>query len=203
MAFIDTTPASEATGEVRELYERQQGALGFLPNYAKVFCHRPDVMQAWASLQVAIRQNIDTKSYGLITIAAAMAINSSYCSLAHGKKLIGKYYTPEELSAIITGDDNSPLTPAEKAMMRLAGKVAQDSSTVIDADIQELQGLGFSDGEIFDIVAAAAGRCFFAKVPDALGAQPDSSFNEMAEPLRELLTVGRPISAEQPELMTC
>ena len=197
MAFINTIPACEATGEVLELYQRQQGGLDYLPNYARVFSHRPLVMRAWAELQRAIRQQLDARSFGLITLAAAMAIGSSYCSLAHARKLVEQCFTPAELTAILRGEKDSPLSDAEKAMMCMARKVALDSSTVTQVDIDALKEAGFCDAQIFDIVAAAAGRCFFAKVPDALGALPDAPLGELTEPLRTLLTVGRPIAVQQ------
>ncbi|MBV1904530.1 MAG: carboxymuconolactone decarboxylase family protein, partial [Pseudomonadales bacterium] len=87
MSFIETTPSSQAQGEVRELYERQQGAFGFVPNYAKVYCHRPKVMRAWANLQSAIKKTISRKHYELATLSAARALNSSYCSIAHANTL--------------------------------------------------------------------------------------------------------------------
>ena len=78
-------------------------------------------------------------------------------------------------------------------MLRFSRKVARDASTVTSADVEELTRLGFTDAEVFDIVAVAAGRAFFTKVLDALGVRPDSSFLAMNGPLRSFLTVGRPI----------
>ncbi len=45
MAFIETTNANDATGDVRAMYERQQKSWGYVPNYAKLFSHRPPVLQ--------------------------------------------------------------------------------------------------------------------------------------------------------------
>ena len=202
MAFIQTIPVSEATGEVLELYQRQQGPYGYLPNYAKVFCYRPEVMKAWANLQITIRQHLDQKSFELITLAAAQAIHNSYCCLAHSKVLCEKFYTVDEVKAIASNADTSPLTEAEKAMMRLARQVATDSSSINAADIQDLLDLGFSEAKIFDIVSVAAARCFFAKISDALGAAPDAAFLAMDQGLRELLTPGRPIDPSQPEVLS-
>jgi len=42
MAFIATIPAGAAQDAVQHMYLRQQAAWGYLPNYAKVFCHRPE-----------------------------------------------------------------------------------------------------------------------------------------------------------------
>jgi hypothetical protein len=48
MSYITTIPPEQAHGEVLELYRRQQGSQDYLPNYARVFCYRPKVIQAWA-----------------------------------------------------------------------------------------------------------------------------------------------------------
>ena len=44
------------------------------------------------------------------------------------------------------------------------------------------------------MVLAAAARCFFSTVLDAVGAQPDATYAQVDGPLREALTVGRPIA---------
>jgi hypothetical protein len=53
--------------------------------------------------------------------------------------------------------------------------------------------MDLKDEEIFDVAAAAAARCFFRKLLDAMGVQPDSSFNGLDPTLRRALTVGRAI----------
>ena len=50
MAFIDTIPDAEIDDQVRAMYERQASFWGFVPNYAKVFCYRPEIMGLWAPL---------------------------------------------------------------------------------------------------------------------------------------------------------
>src|SRR5437762_1770711 len=99
MAFIDGIPVAQASGDVRGMYEKTQAAAGYVPNYAKVFSHRPQVMAA----------------------------------------------------------------------------------------------------EIFDIAATAAARCFFSKLLDALGAEPDAAFAALEDDLKRQLTPGRPISRQAPE----
>ena len=103
--------------------------------------------------------------------------------------------TPKQ--AIAVGDPNSPLDGADKAMMEFARKVARDTSGITQQDVDILKDQGFDDGEIFDITATAAARCFFAKIGDALGAMPDGEFMAMGAELRETLTVGRAIEIVQ------
>jgi uncharacterized peroxidase-related enzyme len=199
MSFIETVTPQAATGEAREFYRHQQGSLDYLPNYARVFCHRPAVMVAWAALQRELKRHLDTRSYSLVSLAAALASGSSYCALAFGGKLLKRFFTPVELAAVIRGEEDSPLTEGERCMMEVATKVARNAGSVEQDDIHRLREAGYSDEQIFDIVAAAAARCFFSRVPDALGVLPDAPLAEIDESLRELLIVGRPVSDETPQ----
>ena len=198
MAFIQTTPPGEATGDVRAMYERQQASYGYVPNYAKPFSHRPELMALWSNLQAGIRRHVNPRRFELVTFAAAQALRSSYCSLAHGKALT-EFFTVEEVHAIASDVEPGPLSTAELAMMKLARKVAGDASAVAAGEIAALKAHGFGDDEVFDIVATAAARAFFAKLADGLGVEADATFLEMDDPLRKLLTVGRPIGIRQTE----
>lgn len=196
MTFIDTIPPGQASAELRAFYQAEQGPLDYLPNYARVYGHRPGVMAAWAELQRELKRHLDQRAYSLISLAAALATGSSYCALAYGQRLLKTGFSSEELVAVILGEGADPLTPAERCMVGLAGKVAAAPASVKEEDIDALRAAGFSDPAIFDVVAAAAGRCFFARVPEALGALPDAPLGEMDEALRDLLLVGRPLPQE-------
>jgi uncharacterized peroxidase-related enzyme len=195
MAFIETTPPEQTTGAAREMLERQQRSWGFVPNYAKVFSDRAEIMNLWADLLAGIRRHIDRRRFELVTFVAARQLRSSYCALAHGRVLQQEILSREEMRALVDGDQ-SHFSEAEVAMMDLARKVIDDSSAITAEDIDRMRSAGFAENEIFDVVTTAAARAFFAKIPDALGARPDVSFLEMEEALRERLTPGRPIGSD-------
>src|SRR5262245_3566789 len=184
MAFVSTVAVDKATGEVRAMYERTQGALGYVPNYAKIFSHRPDVMAGWSGLLASIRGHLDTRRYELVTVAAARALRSSYCMLAHAGVLLQQFYSLEQMMAIAGHPDTSTLSAAELTMMAFAEKIARDASGITEADVRTLRERGFSDTEIFDIAATAAARCFFSKLLDALGAEPDATYDSVDEGLK-------------------
>jgi uncharacterized peroxidase-related enzyme len=193
MAFIRTIPPHEATDAVRDMYQRQQAAYGYVPNYAKVFSHRPEVMERWAKLLAAIRRPVDPRRFELITFAAARALRNSYCSLAHGNALTN-FLDEDAVRALARDDAGATVTAAEIAMMKFARKVAIDAANISVDDIDVLRQHGYCDDEIFDIVATAAARSFFTKILDSLGAEPDVSYLNMDQTLRQSLTVGRPIA---------
>ena len=199
MAFISTVPEDQAPDDVKRMYDQILEKQGYIPNYSRAFSHRPQVMEAWGTLLRTIKSNLDTRRFELVTLAAARALNNSYCMLAHGSILRQKFYSPEQLTLIAKDYHSAGLTQAEIAMMAFAEQVARDAAAITRNDIEELRGYGFSDAEIFDITTAATARCFFAKTLDALGAEPDEIYLELEEKLRQSLTVGRPISGQAKE----
>jgi uncharacterized peroxidase-related enzyme len=198
MAFIKTVPPLEAEGKVLEMYEHFQEKYGYVPNYAKVFSHRPEVMQLWSDLLYGVRRNMDRRRFELVTVAAAMAVKSTYCSLAHGKALT-EYFGVRDLLAILEDSGDSPLNDAERVIVKFARKVARDASGITAEEVQELKAHGFQDAEIFDIAAVAAARTFFAQLCEGLGAVGDHAFFNLDPRLRQVLSVGRPIEFTEPE----
>ena len=194
MAFIRTIAPSDAEGPVREMYDKAQSRFGFVPNWARAFSLRPEVSDGWTALLKSIQASLSVRTYELTTLAAARALRSSYCSLAHGSVLANKVFDAKTVTAIATDARESPLEPRERAMMAFAEQVALNAERITAADIDSLRAHGYQDEEIFDIAAAAAARCFFSKLLDALGVQADSMFNDLDPALRQALTVGRPVA---------
>jgi uncharacterized peroxidase-related enzyme len=196
MTFIETVAEDEASGATAELYATEEEAFGFLPNLVQAFSLRPEVYFAWKQLNGAIKRGMDLRRYELATIAAARELRSSYCTLAHGSVLLDKgFLEPEALRAVVSDHRGAGLDDVEVAVMDLATKIAADATAVEPADIDRLRSLGLSDQDILDVVLAAAARCFFSKILDGLGAEPDAKYAKLDPATRDALTVGRAIAA--------
>jgi uncharacterized peroxidase-related enzyme len=179
----------------RAMLERTEQALGYVPNYTKLFAHRPEAFAAWRNLIGVVAGAMDERRYELATVAAARRLRSSYCSLAHGKILAEKFHTPDQVVGIYTGDAQEVIDETDRAVMALADKVAKDATSVTEEDIENLRSLGLSDTDVFDVILAAAVRCFFSKVLDASGTLPDIVYSNLDPALQEAMTVGRPVES--------
>jgi uncharacterized peroxidase-related enzyme len=193
MTFIRTVAPQEAGGAVADLYDTERETFGHLPNLVQAFSPRPEVYGAWRALIAAINGGMDLRRYELVTFAAARQLRSSYCALAHGSILADRFLGDDAVRALVADGSAGALDEVDVAVMRLAAKVAADATSVTADDIEGLRSLGLTDAEIFDVVAAAAARCFFSKMLDGLGVAPDAKFGELEPGLRDALTVGRPI----------
>ena len=202
MAFIETIRANQASGAAHDMYKRQENHWGYVPNYSKVFSHRPEVMARWGRLLAEVRRPVDDRRFELVTFAVARALKHSACSLAHGSEL-AKIIGEEDVIALCDGKETKGLTQAELAMMTFARDIARDARKITSGFVEAMKvEHGFSDEDIFDIAAIAAGRCFFTKLLDALGSEPDSAYMSIEKTLRQRLAVGRPISMTKLEYMT-
>jgi uncharacterized peroxidase-related enzyme len=189
--FITPVTEEEASGRTAELFEAARRERGYVPNYLSVFARRPDVYEAWVRLNASIKANMELRRYELATLAAAQALSSSYCALAHGLVLRDKFFDEAELLNVVNGE---AAEEADRAVMALARKVALDASSVTESDLAPLQRIGLSDDEIFDVVLAAAARAFFSKTLDGMGTEADREYRDLLGPdLSDRLAVGRPI----------
>jgi uncharacterized peroxidase-related enzyme len=194
VTFIDTIPEDDAEGATADWYAADREQLGYLPNYTKVFGHRPAAYAAWKQLGGAVGGAMDPRRYELATLAAAKVLRSSYCALAHGKILAEQLLGPEATRAVADGDADTVLDPADAEIVRFATLVARDAAAVTAKDVDRLRAVGLSDEDILDVTLAAAARCFFSTVLEALGVQPDPAYQALDPDLRAALTVGRPIA---------
>jgi uncharacterized peroxidase-related enzyme len=191
--FIRPLSGDEVTGAIAEAYEADLAEEGYISNVSRTFSHRPEVFAAWIGLKEAVTSTMDPRRYELVTIVAARRVRSSYCMLAHGSVLASAFYDTEQVRDIALDHHEAGMDEVDVAVMDLADKVAADAASVTHADVDRLRELGLSDAEVFDVVAAAAARCFFTKVVDGLGFQADAAYSELEEGLRQALVVGRPI----------
>jgi len=203
MSFIDTVPPAEAVGAVRAMYERQQAKWGYVPNYARAFSARPELMPLWADLLAGIRRHIEPRRFELATLAAAVALGNSYCALAHGRALC-KFLSPREVRAIADAvarrEVPDVLSPLDAAVVCFAARAARHASAIEAADVAALREHGLQDAEIFDLAATVAARAFFAGLLDSTGAEADAPYgSELEQELLTALVVGRPIAGEPPE----
>jgi uncharacterized peroxidase-related enzyme len=166
--IIHTVPEDEATGVVAELYAEDRATFGYVTEHGKAMALNPDAVVAFDALLQTIQPGLGARNYRLVTLAAAGALESQPCRLAHGT-FARKLFGDEQLERIARDFHDADLTDAEVAMMDYAVKVSRESWKMTDADALILRGHGFTDREIVDITLAAAVRNYYSRALSALG----------------------------------
>jgi uncharacterized peroxidase-related enzyme len=191
MTFIKSISEEQAENLVLEQYHAAQKSMGYVPNYIKTFSLQPEIYDAWTKLIGAIRSKMRMRRYELVTFAAAMTLECTYCMLAHGAILRKNFFSVDQLIAIVKDFHNAGLPPEEVALMSFAQKIINKAHQINEHDIDELRKQGLNDEEILDVVLATTARSFFSKTLDALDAKPDEVYLELEPELIQALTLGR------------
>jgi uncharacterized peroxidase-related enzyme len=192
--FIETTTEDAADGPLAEWYDSQRRAWGFLPDYAGCFSTRPDVAQAWTTLNLSLRGGMDRRRFEIATIAAARALRSTYCTVAHAAFLRDACADLATVTELARHPDGSTLSGQDAAVYAFATRVATDAASTTQADVDVLRAAGLSDADVADVVLAVGARAFFATVLDGLGARLDpETAGTFDPPVLEAMVVGRPV----------
>ena len=195
MSHLATVDEDDATGATAQLYARERHRVGHLPAYAKAFGTRPAVYDAWRALAAAVTSTMSPRRFELVTLVAARELRSTYCSVAHGAILAGRFLAEDDVARLAVGDMPDALDDQERAIVAFAAKAARAAADITVDDVEVLRRHGLDDAEIFDVGLATAARCFFSTVLDATGTLADAEFaDRMSDDLRRALTVGRPVA---------
>ncbi|MFI6427667.1 carboxymuconolactone decarboxylase family protein [Promicromonospora sp. NPDC050880] len=188
MSIIRTPEPAQATGAWAEQYAGDLEALGYVPSHTRVMATNPQAHQAFEDLTGAVAQSIGLRLYELVTLAAAGAIGSQACRLAHGRRS-RSLFDDAQLERIALDYHAAGLSDLEVAAMELAERVGGDSSAITERDTQRLRELGLDDRQIVDVVLAAAARNYYSRALHALAVEPDVP-PDLPDSLREALLTG-------------
>ena len=78
MAYIKTIEEEQAESLLKEWYQSEEKANGYLPNYTKVFSLNPEAYDGWKKLIGAVRSKMRLRRYELVTFATAMVTECTY-----------------------------------------------------------------------------------------------------------------------------
>ena len=173
--MIVTTPAvDEAAGHAAEMYDEDLRADGFVFAYTRAMAVNPEAHEAFVALVRAIVPSIGVRTYELSTLAAARAIGSPHCLLAHARKsLRAGVLDEDQLERFARTGTADGLDESDAAVVAFAEKLSVAPGSMTDADTLRLRDAGFTDRQIVDITLAAAARNYFSRALLALAVPID------------------------------
>lgn len=167
--IISTPREDDQDPHVAAMYAHDLEADGFVFSHTRAMAVNPEAHAAFEALVRAVVPSIGLRVYELATLAAAAAIGSAHCLLAHGRKTLDAGILDEEALALALRDPESAgLDERDVAVMAFAARLSQDAASMTDEDSARLRAVGFSDRQIVDIALAAGARNHFSRTLQAL-----------------------------------
>ena len=193
--FISGVDEGVADGEVARVLRGSACRVGVPPELRRRVLDPPGRGTGLEHLNTTVRGGMDRRRFELVTIAAARARGSTYCTVAHAAFLRDVCGDATAVESIAEHPDGAGLSAVDLAVYTFAVKVAKDASSVEQTDVDGLRAAGLSDADVADVVFAVAARCFFTAVLDGLGAQLDvQTAQTFAPAVLESMVVGRPVA---------
>ena len=160
-----------------------QEKAGFVPNVFLTLARRPAEWRAFFAYHDALMLKEEgslTKGDREMIVTATSAVNQClYCVVAHGALL--RIYEKKPLVAdqVAINHRKADISPRQRAMLDFALKVCQHSHEVEEADFAALHVHGFSDEDIWDIVAITAFFGLSNRIANVSGMMPNAEFYVM------------------------
>lgn len=165
--------------DVRERILGVQEKAGFVPNVFLTLAHRPAEFRAFFAYHDALMEKDEglTKAEReMIVVATSGANECLYCVVAHGAILRIRAKNPRVADQLATNYRKAEITPRQRAMLDFAMKLALDSASVGDADIDALKAQGFDDEAIWDIGAITAFFAMSNRLANLTSMRPNDEF---------------------------
>jgi uncharacterized peroxidase-related enzyme len=155
MSIISSIAPQDATGQVAQLYEQVQQALGLVPNAMKLYSASPDVLaMQWQHIGYYFQH--PTLSFPLLASIRMLVSRDNDCAYCIGMNeglLIQRAgFTPEQTAAAKRNAADTPLPEKDKAMLLFVLKATKTPKAITVGDVDALRGIGWSDRDIFDAV---------------------------------------------------
>jgi uncharacterized peroxidase-related enzyme len=179
---ISRFPVPDIAGvpdDIRARILAVQEKSGFVPNVFLLLARRPDEFRAFFAYHDALMDrpgNLTKAEREMIVVATSGANQCQYCVVAHGAILRVRAKNPLIADQIAINYRKADITDRQKAMLDFAMKVALKAHVVNGADIDALNGHGFSDEDVWDIAAIAAFFAMSNRLANVTDLRPNEEF---------------------------
>ncbi|HEX5355364.1 MAG TPA: peroxidase-related enzyme [Aquabacterium sp.] len=158
MSRLPLHHTAQAPAQSQALLQQIQQAFGTVPNMFKAVSNSPAALQSmWGSFGALGGGSIDAQLGEQIAVAVADRNACEYCLAAHTALGRKAGVSSQDMQAAQQGESANPRTAAA---LRFALKLVNDRGQVADHDVQALREVGFSDGQIVEILAHVALNLF-------------------------------------------
>ena len=174
---------AELPEDIRELIVEVQEKSGFVPNVFLALAHRPAEFRAFFAHHDALmdsNEGLSKAERELIVVATSARNDCLYCVVAHGAILRIRAKNPLLADQVAINPYKADLSDRERHIVEFALRVAEDSASITDSDLDDMRSKGFDDDEIWDIGAITAFFAMSNRLANLSSMRPNDEFFTMA-----------------------
>jgi uncharacterized peroxidase-related enzyme len=168
--------------DIREQILAVQEKTGFVPNVFLALARRPDEFRAFFAFHAALMESDEglSKAERELIVVATSAVNQClYCVVAHGAILRIRDKDPEVADLVAVDWRKAPLDDRRRVLLDYAMRLARTPEDIGPADAAPLRAAGFSEDDIWDIVAIVGFFALSNRLAHAFDMRPNPEFFTM------------------------
>ena len=181
MTFIKTVAYDDATGRLKQLYERIKGPDDNVDNIMMAHSLRPHTMDGHMTLyKYVLHHSANTVPKWFLEALGVHVSHLNACSycvehhFAGMRRLLGDEARATGIRAAIeSGDLAGAFDAREQAALAYAAKLTRSPAEVTSADAEALREAGFDDGQILEINQVVAYFAYANRTVLGLGVTTD------------------------------
>jgi uncharacterized peroxidase-related enzyme len=174
MVWIKVIDEKDATGKLKEVYEKVGGERGKIANIYKVNSLNPQSMEDHLNLYRNLiygHLELTREQRELIAVAVSVTNGCQYCIKHHAEALNAYWKDSRKLNEFIDNFNSVELPEKDRTMIEYAIKLTKSPKTVTEDDIKKLRKQNFSDTDILNINLIASYFNFVNRVALGLGVE--------------------------------
>lgn len=176
--LINPEVPADGKETVDAIFKGVEEHMGFVPDGLKLYGISPPLLESFFG-NIAYfmgHQELSQELLAMIRYLVSSEAGCSFCIDFNEGILINQGKTVEQLQAARENSDNAPLEESEKVLLKIALAAIDNPEGVTGDDLQKARDQGYSDRNIFDVVAIAANNKAFTHVLRTFKIEQQGSF---------------------------
>jgi len=180
---LDLPATSELPERTKRYLQLCEEKLGMVPNVLQAYLFDMAKFDAFVAMYSDLmlgESGLSKLEREMIAVVVSSINRCWYCQVAHGAAVRELSGDPALGEAMVMNYRAAPLDPRTRAMLDFAALVTEASAKVSEADRDGLRAHGFTDRDIFDIIAVVGFFSMTNRVASATGMEPNPDYHAQA-----------------------
>ena len=175
--------------DIKEQITSIQEKIGFVPNVFLTLSYRPDEFRAFMAYHDALmerKSGLSKAEKEMIIVTTSNRNGCQYCVIAHGAILRVRMKDPLIADQVAINYKKADISDRQKAMLRFALKVCNNSKSITNKDHEKLFKFGFNNDDIWDIAGITAFFGLSNRMANFTSMRPNPEFYPMGRTIDQM-----------------
>ncbi|MDH3743211.1 MAG: peroxidase-related enzyme [Hyphomicrobiales bacterium] len=177
---LNLPPVDPLPERTQKFFDICQEKLGLVPNVLRAYAFDTDKLDAFSAMYNELMlgdSGLSKLEREMIAVAVSAVNRCYYCLVSHGQAVRALSGNPELGEMLVMNYRTAPLDARQRAMLDFAVLMTENSSKIEESDRQHLRNNGFSDRDIWDIVAVAGFYNMSNRMASATDMRPNPEYH--------------------------